>query len=175
MATRPPKKRANTEQVEPEGLTQEQVARIVGCSQSTVSRAIKRGDVDTLTNGRLPESAIETLRALWADDQRAEEETAGLERRLRIAETEKAEALARLRVMEVDRESGRFVDLSVVARDAADASERIKAVLRAIPQRTAMALECACRPAAVVEAKIGEEIERAIAELGKSTYAGGPA
>lgn len=172
---RPPsvKKRANSERVEPEGLTQQQVADLVGCAQSTVSKAIKRGDIETLANGRLPESSVEAIRALWRDDQKANEETAALERRLKIAETEKEEANARLKTMQAERESGAYVKLEDVARDAADAAERVLAILRAVPQRTAMALECSCQRAAQVEAKIGAEIERAVAELRESLYVKG--
>jgi ParB-like chromosome segregation protein Spo0J len=162
--------RGKTEQAEPEGYSQEQVARIVGCAQSTVSRMIKRGDVETLTSGRLPEAAIEVIRAQWRDEEKANEETASLERRLRIAETEKQEALAKLKTMEVERETGRFVELDAVERAGSDAAERILGVLRAIPQRTAMALECGCRSGAIVEAKIREEVERAIGEMRESLY-----
>lgn len=162
--------RGKTERAEPEGYSQEQVARIVGCAQSTVSRMIKRGDVDTLTTGRLPESAIEIIRRQWRDEERANEETASLERRLRIAETEKQEAVAKLKAMEVERETGKYVLLALVQRDGADTAERVLAVLRALPQRVATLLECQCRRAAQVEAAISNEVERAIAELRESLY-----
>lgn len=170
MASRVASKRKKTEKVEPEGFSQEQVARIVGCAQSTVSRAIRRGDVDTLANGRLPESAIEVIRMQWSDDEKANAETAGLERRCKIAETEKQEAHAKLKQMELERQSGRYVELEEVERAGADAAERILGILRSVPQRCAMALECSCRTGAVVEAKIREEVERAIGELGRSMY-----
>jgi transcriptional regulator with XRE-family HTH domain len=158
-----------------EGLSQEEIARRVGCSQSTVGRAIARGDIHPLTNGRLPESAVEVLRGLRTADEKVYAETAELERRLLAAETGERESKAKLRAMEVERESGRFVELELVQRDAADTAQRIVGVLRAVPQRVALALETPHMKAAVVEKKIAEEIERAIAELGESVYAGGKA
>jgi IS30 family transposase len=158
-----------------EGYSQEEAAIKVGCAQSTVSRAIARGDIEPLLNGRLPESAIEKLRELRKQDVAASQVTAELERRLLTAETAEREAKAELQKLRLERESGRYVELELVQRDAADASERIVAVLRAVPQRTALALECSCRRAAQVQAKISEEVERAIAELGESTYAKGTA
>ncbi len=153
-----------------EGLSQEEAARRVGCSQSTVGRAIARGDIGTLSNGRLPEDAIEILRELRKEDVKVAGETADLERRLLAAETGEREAKMQLRQMEVERESGRFVELAIVQRDGQDTAEKVLAVLRAIPQRTAMALECSCRRAAVVEKKIREEVERAVSELRESLY-----
>lgn len=164
------KKRATSEKVEPEGFSQEQAALRASCSQSTVSRAIRRGDIDTLTNGRIPEREIEKLIELRKEEQRTNEEHAALERRTLIAETEKAEAMAELKKMQAERESGRFVQLDQVERAGADAAERILGVLRAIPQRVAMALECSCRTGAVVEAKIRDEVERAVGEMRESLY-----
>jgi predicted transcriptional regulator len=153
-----------------EGLSQEEIARLVGCAQSTVSRAIARGDIATLTNGRVPESEAEKLIELRKRDERVASETAEMERRLLAAQTGEREAKAKLRQLELERESGRFVELELVRRAGADPAERVLAVLRAIPQRTAMALECPCARAAVVEKKISDEVERAIAELRESLY-----
>jgi hypothetical protein len=164
------KKRAKDKRVELEGLSQEEASRRVGCAQSTIGRAIRRGDIDTLTNGRIPESEIEKLIELRKEDERASQEHAALERRTLIAETEKAEAMAELKKMQAERESGRFVQLDQVERAGADAAERILSVLRAIPQRVAMALECGCRSGAVVEAKIRDEVERAVGEMRQSLY-----
>jgi muconolactone delta-isomerase len=155
-----------------EGLTQDDAARKAGCAQSTVWRAIARGDIVTLPNGRVPESEIEKLIALRKQDQESADAVADLKQRLLAAETSEREAKAKLKILELEREAGKYVELEVVARDAADTRERILAVLRAIPQRTAMALECACTRAAVVEKTISDEVERAIGELRKSAFAG---
>lgn len=153
-----------------EGLTQLEVATRSGCSQSTISRAIARGDIEVLPSGRVPESAVEIMRAQRAQEAAANEATSDLERRLLAAQAAEREAKAKLRQLELERESGRFVELDLVERDAADTAERILGVLRAIPQRTALALECPCNRAAIVEAKIREEVERAIAELAESKF-----
>lgn len=160
-----------------EGYSQEEIARLVGCGQSTVSRAIRRGDVQTLTNGRLPEAAVEELRALWREEETEQAETAALERRMRTAETGEREAKAELAKLRLAQESGKYVELALVEKDAADTRERVLTVLRALPQRTAMAVDAALqapaqRRAAVVEQLIAAEVERAIAELAEAKYGG---
>jgi hypothetical protein len=155
---------------EEEGLTQDETARRVGCAKSTVWRAVRRGDVDTLANGRIPESEIEKLVEIRKEEERESRYDAELDRRAKIAETEKQEALAKLKNLELQLQSGLFVKLEDVIRDAADARERFLGIVRAIPQRTAMALECPCHKAAVVEAKISDEIERALAEIRKARF-----
>lgn len=171
------KKRATFEKAEPEGLSQEDAARRVGCSQSTIGRAIRRGDIDLLANGRIPESEIPKLIEARKADEEASAVTVDLERRLLTAETGEREAKRKLRELELERESGRFVELELVRKDAADARERILSVLRALPQRVAMGVDGALatspdRRAAVIEKLIAEEVERAIAELAESKYAG---
>jgi len=162
---------------EPEGLTQEEVAKRVGCGQSTVWRAIARGDIAPIANGRLPESAVDTMRELRAKDAAQDAVTGDLERRLLAAQAGEREAKQKLRELELQRESGRFVELALVQKDAEDARERILSVLRAIPQRTAMAVDGALaapadRRAAVLEKIIADEVERAIAELAESKFGG---
>ncbi len=172
VTKRPTKKRAKTEKVEPEGFSQEQMAKIVGCAQSTISRGIKRGDIDTLPNGRLPASAEEQIRQLWHEDQKLEEENAALERRLKIAETDKSEAVAELQKLKLSVQSGKYIELELVKRDGEDTGERMLAVLRSIAQRVALSLECKCRSAAVVEAAIADEVERVVGELRESKFSG---
>lgn len=171
------KKRAKPEKAAPEGLSQDEAARRVGCSQSTIGRAIRRGDIEILINGRIPESEIPKLIELRKEDERENAEKADLERRMLKAELGEREAKAKLRVMEVERESGRVVDLAVVRADAANARERIIGVLRALPQRVAAEVDAALstpldRRAAVIEKLIAAEVERAIAELAESKYGG---
>lgn len=158
-----------------EGLSQEEAARAVGCAQATVSRAIARGDVATLSNGRLPESAIAILRELRKADEKVAGENVELERRLLAAQTGEREAKMKLRQLELDREAGRFIELASVQRAGADAGQRILAVLRAMPQRVALAVDGALaappsRRAAAIEKIIAVEVERAIAELRRSLY-----
>jgi len=158
-----------------EGLSQEEMARFVGCAQSTVGRAIARGDIDTLTNGRLPQSAVAKLRELREEDVKRAGETAELERRLLMAETGEREAKMKLKQLELERESGRFVELAQVQRSGSDAAQRILAVLRALPQRVALEVDAAltapaARRAASVEKIIAVEVERAVGELRRSLY-----
>ncbi len=167
---KPAPKKTQAEKPALEGHSQEEAARIVGCAQSTVSRAIARGDIEPLTSGRLPESAIAKLRELRRADAEVAAQDSEWDRRLLQAQAAEREAKARLKQIELERESGRYVELAIVQRDAADTAERILAVLRAIPQRTAMALECECQRAAVIEKKVGDEIERAVAELRDSLF-----
>lgn len=157
----------------PEGLSQEDVANRVPCAQATVSKFARRGWLSRLPNGRYPEHAVDEVRERLAGNEQADEETTSWKQRAEAATARLREVQVKLRELELERESGRLVELAVVERDAHDAAERILGVIRAIPQRTAMALECGCRSAAVVEAKIRDEVERAVAELGQSTYAGG--
>lgn len=44
-----------------EGLSQAQLAERVGCAQSTVSRAVARGDLRPLGDGRFPAAAVDVL------------------------------------------------------------------------------------------------------------------
>lgn len=158
-----------------EGLSQEEMARRVGCAQSTITRAIRRGDIETLSNGRVPESAVDKLRELRAADERVSSETDELERRLLAAETGEREAKQKLRELELQRESGRYVELEQVQRSGADAAQRILAVLRAMPQRIAREVDAALmapadRRAAAVEKIVAREVERAVTELRASMY-----
>jgi hypothetical protein len=154
----------------PEGLTQDEVAARVPCARSSVYRAIARRDIEPLPNGRLPESAVETMQAIRMEEELARGEKGTVEQRLLAAQASEREAKAKLSQLQLEREAGRYVELDLVQRDAADTAERILAVLRAVPQRTAMALECSCRSAAVVQQKISDEIERAIGELRESLF-----
>jgi phage terminase Nu1 subunit (DNA packaging protein) len=150
------------------------MASELGVPATTVSGWISRGLVE-VKNRLVTERGQEQLRKLAADRQKtgtAEEDAGELRQQLLTAQVRERNAISRLRELELEHESGRYVELAVVQRDAADTAERILAVLRAVPQRCAMALECSCRSAPVVEAKIGEEIERAIAELHESNPGG---
>jgi transposase len=159
----------------PEGLTQEEVAKRVGCAASTVWRAIARGDLEPLPGGRLPESAVEIMRGLRQAAAEQDEATASLERRLLAAQAGEREAKMQLRQLELERESGRFVELAQVERAGADAAQRILAVLRAMPQRIAMEVDAALsapadRRAAAIEKIVAREVERALAEMRESLY-----
>jgi phage terminase Nu1 subunit (DNA packaging protein) len=153
-----------------EGLSQEDVAERVPCAQATVSRFKRRGLLTELPNGRLDECAVDECRALLSEHDEQGETDPDLKRRLDSAMARLREAQAQLREIELEHERGRYVELAVVERDGQDTAERVLAVLRALPQRTALALECACRRAAVVEKVISEEVERAIAEMRESMY-----
>lgn len=157
------------------GLSQQAIARLVGCAQSTVTRAIARGDIETLSDGSIGEDQAEILKELRARDERVSSETAELERRALTAETGEKEAKAKLRQLELEREQGRYVELVQVERAGKDAAHRMLAILRAIPQRTARELDAALasppdRRAAAIEKIMSREVERAIAEMRKSLY-----
>lgn len=159
----------------PEGLSQDELAKRVGCAPSTVWRAIGRGDIQPLPNGRLPESAADIMRELRAKEAERDAVTSDLERRLLAAQAGEREAKMKLRQLELDRESGRFVELELVQRAGADAAQRILAVLRAIPQRIALEVDGALsappdRRAAAVEKIVAREVERAIEEMRQSLY-----
>ncbi len=55
--TNPRKKRP----IAARGLTQVQIAERVGCAQSTVSRAVARGDLAPLADGSFPPAAVDVL------------------------------------------------------------------------------------------------------------------
>ena len=158
------------------GVPIAEAARIVNVARTTVRGWAESKRFHTHRDGSVSKRGMAELEKL-ADELKQEEEeeneSGDLRRKLMQAQLRERKAIGKLRELELERESGRFVELAIVEQDAEDAAERITGVLRAIPQRTAMALECNCRRAAVVEVKIAEEIERAIAELGESTYAGG--
>lgn len=156
----------------PRGLSQSKIAEAIGCSRSTVQRAVARGDIKPGKGGLFPPGAVDTLRALLSDsdDEEGEHQPGDLRERLARATARWKEAQADLRELQLAHESGRFVELAVVQQDGADTAERFVAVARAIPQRVAMRLECEHHSAAVVEAKIREEVERAIAELHESMF-----
>lgn len=155
-----------------EGLSQEDVAARVPCAQATVSKLQRRGHLNdfVLPNGRLAEAAVEWVRARLDKKDQGEEESGDLKLRLDTAMARLREAQAQIREIELERESGRFVDLAEVERDGADCGERVVGVLRALPQRVAAVLECPCNRASVVEVKVREEVERAIAEIHDSMF-----
>lgn len=157
------------------GLSQEDAATRVPCAQATISRYVRRGQLTQLPNGRLDECAVEEARALIKANEAGGEMDGDMKRRLDEAMARLREAQAELREIELERESGRFIERVLVEQDASDARERILAVLRAIPQRVAMQVDAALtapfdRRAAVVEKIIAEEVERAVAELSEAKY-----
>lgn len=170
-----PEKPAKAEKPKLLGLSQEAIARLVGCAQSTVSRAIARGDISTLSDGSIREDQAEILKELRARDEQVSTETAELNRRLLRAETGEREAKQKLKELELEREQGRFVELDAVERAGRDAAQRILAVLRAMPQRIAREVDAALaapaeRRAAAVEKIVAREVERAVGELRQSLY-----
>lgn len=156
---RPPKQRTAG------GLTQVEVANRSGCSQSTVSRLTARGVLSLRSDGLYPEDAPETVRAYMTASEEKGEELSELERQLTEARRDKVRADARLREMEVELESGRFVERKEVERAVTDAMAVTLAVLRSTPQRTALELQCKCRDAAATDKVISVEVERAISEM----------
>lgn len=154
-------------------------AREKGASASTVDRMAHDGRLPKNPDGSLKrEEAEEAWKEIEAERAQDHErrtsssaEVAVLEEKLLIAKLREREAISRLREIELERESGRYVALELVQRDAKDTRERILGVLRSVPQRVARALECPCQRAAVVEAKVSDEVERAIAELAESKFA----
>lgn len=158
-----------------DGLSQEDVAERVPCAQATVSRFSRRGWLTQLPSGRLAECAVEEIRERLAAREDGSEIDGDLKRRLDTATTKLREAQAQLRQLELERESGRFVELAEVQRAGADAAQRILAVLRAMPQRIALEVDGALaaplgRRAAAVEKIIAVEVERAVAEMRQSLY-----
>jgi phage terminase Nu1 subunit (DNA packaging protein) len=154
------------------GTSQAAAARELGVPRSTVRDWIAQGKVQ-LRNKKLTKRAMDQLRQLAGEreeSQEDEEESGDLRHQLLQAQVRERRAIGKLRELELAHESGRFVELALVQRDGEDTAERVLSILRAIPQRTALALECSCQRAAVVEQRISEEIERAIAEMKDSTY-----
>ena len=159
-------------------FSQQAIADRAGCSQPLISRMVARGELDEhLVGGKLLETAVETVRAYVTRTEADNATDEELERRLAVAETRLKEAQAQLREIDLEREQGRYVALAEVEADGQDLAIRICTVLRAIPQRTALAVEGALaaspeRRAAVIERLISEEVERAIGELRESKFAG---
>lgn len=147
------------------GLTQVEVANRSGCSQSTVSRLTARGVLAFRDDGLYPEDAPDTVRAYMTASDEKDEELSDLERQLTEARRDKVRADARLREMEVEHESGRFIERKEVERAVTDAMSVTLAVLRSVPQRTALELQCKCRDAAATDKVISVEVERAISEM----------
>jgi hypothetical protein len=150
-----------------------EAARLVGVPRSTVRDWITQGPsahaprrfAIEARHGGDPALAEERV-----DEQADEDDNTDLRQQLLSAQVRERKAISKLRELELEHESGRCVELAVVERDGQDTAERVLAVLRALPQRTALALECACRRAAVVEKVISEEVERAIGEMRESLY-----
>jgi phage terminase Nu1 subunit (DNA packaging protein) len=167
-------KRSTSNSGEPpfEGFTQEEVADRVPCAQQTVSRYQRKGKLTALPSGKLAACAVEEMRTLLdADD--GDEETGEWKKRAEAATARLREAQASLRELQLEVESGRFVDRAAVERSCADAAQRILGVLRAMPQRIARKVEAALsapehRRAAAAEKIIAGEVERAVEELNRS-------
>lgn len=153
-----------------EGWSQEEVAAQVPCAQGTISRYQRRGELTELPNRKLAKVAVDEARALLEAHDLGGDIDPETKRRLDLATMRLREAQAKIREFELERESGKFIELAIVERDGADTGERVLAVLRAIGQRVALALECSCRSAAVAKKAVDEEVERAIGELRDSLY-----
>lgn len=149
-------------------------ARKAEVARTTLQTWIADGEVPTDSDGNVPVRAgLAAVKKLLATREVAAEdgaEATELRQQLLQARIRERKAIGKLRELELERESGRFVSLAMVQRDGEDAAERIIAVLRSIPQRCALDLECACRPAAVTEQKLSLEVERAIGELHETLY-----
>lgn len=150
-----------------------EAARKLGVARSTVREWATSQLFHRHRDGSVSKRGLAELAKLAEDrveEEADESDSNKLRQQLLQAQVRERKAIGRLRELELERESGRFVELAVVRRDGEDAAERVISILRAVPQRSAMALECACRRAAVVEKKISEEVERAIGELSDSMY-----
>jgi phage terminase Nu1 subunit (DNA packaging protein) len=157
----------------PEGLSQEDAANRVPCAQATVSKFARRGWLTQLSNGRLAECAVQEVRDRLAANEQDEEETGDWKKRAEAATARLREAQASLRELQLEVESGRFVERAAVERSSADAAQRILSVLRAMPQRIAREVEAALaapfgRRAAAAEKIIAAEVERAVEELNRT-------
>jgi len=159
----------------PAGYTQAQLANEIGCSRSTVQRAIEIGQISPGPGGRFSKADAETIRVGRKAKQEAKDQVSNLEEQLLQARLRERRAISKLRELELERESGRFVELAQVQRAGADAAQRILAVLRAMPQRVALEVDGALvapvdRRAAAVERIISVEVERAVSELRRSVH-----
>jgi hypothetical protein len=134
---------------------------------------IAQGRVHTHRDGSVSKRGLEDMQQLAEEREETEAsegDSADLRQQLLAAQVRERKAISRLRELELEHESGRYVELAIVQRDGADAAERVLAVLRALPQRVALALECPCQRAAAVKDKIAEEVERAVGELRESMF-----
>ncbi len=150
-----------------------EAAREIGVPRSTVREWATARRFHLHRDGSVSKRGMDELRQLAEErnqEQEEQEDNGDLRHQLLRAQIRERKAIGKLRELELAHESGRFVELALVQRDGADTAERVISILRAIPQRTALALECACQRAAVVELRISQEIERAIAEMKDSTY-----
>lgn len=160
-------------------LTQTEAAQYIGCARVTVQRALERGDLKPAKGGKLLQADLDAWKELRAREAKEQAADADLERRKLAAETAEREAKAALRALELERQRGDFVRLSDVRRDGADCGERVVSTLRAIPQRTALAIEAALAGpsqmrAAAVERLVSAEVERAIGAMKESAYVTAP-
>ena len=153
-----------------EGITADVLAQRVGCSPTIVARAIRRGVLFPLENGRMAESAIEALREHIQEAEADDEGMLALKKRAMTAEANERELKVQLRQFQLERESGKYLERTDVIRSGADAASRMTAIARAVPSRVAMEVEGAqtvpqARRAAVIEKIIRAEIERMIGEM----------
>lgn len=160
-------------------LSGREFARLAMVSHTAVQNWIDAGLIPIRPDGKLDRAdALVAVQHLVEDreaDRKERGELAKVRAELTLARRDRERALARLRELELSVESGQYVELALVERDGHDTAERVLAVLRSIPQRTAMAVEgvssaAPSRRAAVVEQIISVELERAIGELRESMY-----
>ena len=154
-------------------MSQVKAATLLGISRSTLREWIVAELVEINEQKAVTDKGIQQARELagrLAEKKDDDESPSGLREQLLKAQVRERNAISRLRELELEHESGRYVELAIVQRDGADAAERILAGLRSIPQRSAMGLQCECRKAAVVEKVLVEEVERVVTELRDSLY-----
>jgi hypothetical protein len=155
-------------------VSERELATLLGVSKTAVGEWKDAGEFQLDENGRiLREEALEAGKlcvARIADRKTATVEAAKINSEFIAARRDKERAIADLRRVEADLAAGRYVKLADVESDGRETAERILGVLRQIAQRVARDLECPCRPAAVVEARIREEVERAVAEMKDSVW-----
>ncbi len=159
-----------------DGLSQVDLARKVPCSRSSVQRAVTRGDITPLASGRFPATAVDVMRAQRSAETAAADEMQKVKGELIRAKRDRERALADLRRIEVDVQAGKYVELERVRTDAVNSITGFVAVLRSIPQRTAVILDgIAAEPdshrrAAKIYALMTDEVERCVAEMRSSLF-----
>lgn len=153
------------------GLSFREFARRDGCDEKIVRRKVASGHLRTLPDGTIDENLVGTAWRKGNADRveqtaRAALPLASVEPGATKAESEarKEAALANLRELEYDRESGAVVAIEDVAKAVGEEYARVRSRLIAFPARVAPRL-AALKDAEPIRALLADEISRALDEL----------
>jgi hypothetical protein len=166
------------------------VARLSGVPRTTVQRMIGKGDLVADADGKLPESAVERAKELFADADPTKRRAPAVEvpsadgavaelqhskrvaeLKLKLAQTDVKELDAKLKKIQLAFKQGVYVEVAEVRKNATETASIVTARFRTLGSRVTPRIESLVARAKgaprgpEIEAVVCDEVERILVEL----------